>query len=101
MKHIPALFVALAATVFGLFSCSQADDWADDSLIARNEVTLTFALDLNSQVLSRAAGNRQLTSSDDWQKVSSVRIYAFRSASETGTYTFYRPTDDGMPLDYI
>ncbi len=101
MKHIPALFVALTATVFGLFSCSQADDWADDSLIARNEVTLTFALDLNSQVQSRAAGNRQLTSSDDWQKVSSVRIYVFRSTSETGTYTYYRPTDDGVPLDYI
>lgn len=101
MKHVPALFVALTATIFGLLSCSQADDWADDSLIAKNEVTLTFALDLNSQVLSRAAGNRQLTSSDDWQKVSSVRIYAFRSTSETGTYTYYRPTDDGTPLDYI
>ena len=57
MKHVPALFVALTATIFGLFSCSQADDWADDSLIAKNEVTLTFALDLNSQVQSRATAS--------------------------------------------
>lgn len=101
MKRIPALFVALAATIMGLISCSQADDWVDDSLIAKNEVTLAFALDLNSQVQTRAAGNRNLTSSDDWQKVSCVRIYVFRSTTETGTYTYYRPTDNGTPIDYI
>ena len=85
-----------------IIGCSDSD-WSADSLTSRasHEVELTLDFGLNARLSSRAAGERPLESSDDWQKVSSMRVYMFRSDTETGTYTYYRPTVLGTTLDYL
>lgn len=90
------------AAMFLTVSCNEAV-WSDDSIISNNrhEVTLTFDVGLDSHISTRTVGNRELTSSDDWQKVSSVRVYMFRSSTENGTYTYYRPTVNETKLDYL
>ena len=93
--------LALTALLW-VTSCTNSE-LSDDSIISnkRHEVILTFDLGLDSHASTRAAGNRQLTSSDDWQKVSSVRVYMFRSETSSGTYTYYRPTVSGVKQDYL
>lgn len=101
-KRIHLYALALLAAIVSLTGCTDGAS-SDDSIISpkRHEVTLTFDLGIDSQIRTRAAGNRELVSSDDWQKVSSVRVYMFRSDTETGTYTYYRPTVNASKIDYI
>jgi len=102
MKKTRIYLTMFVAALFLMTGCTNSE-LSDDSVISnkRHEVTLTFDMGLDSHASTRAAGNRDLTSSDDWQKVSSVRVYMFRSDTESGTYTYYRPTIHGAKQDYL
>lgn len=93
------------ATVFLLCcvtSCSNGFE-ADDSLISKQqyEVKLTFDFGLNARLTTRAIEERALESSDNWQRVNSMRVYLFRSDTELGSYTYYRPLMAGVAQDYL
>ena len=96
-----SLLLTIAALVMLLCAGCSDSGQADDSLTPEKtcEVKLTFAIGLNARLSTRAG--RTLESSDDWQQVNSMRVYLFRSTTETGTYTYYRPTLDGVAKDYL
>lgn len=96
------LALAIVAMLCCTTSCSDMTE-ADDSLISKpmHEVTLTFDLGLNARLSTRAFAQRPLESSDNWQRVNSVRVYAFRSDTEAGTYTYYKPLEGGVEQNYI
>lgn len=94
----------MAFTVMLLMTTSCADEGlTDDSLTLKqtHEVTLTFSLGLNDRLSTRATNKRQLESSDGWQRVNSMRVYLFRSDTEEGAYTYYKPTLEGAQIEYI
>ena len=96
-----SLLLILAALVMLLCAGCSDSGQADDSLTPEKtcEVKLTFAIGLNARLSTRAG--RTLESSDDWQKVNSMRVYLFHSTTESGTYTYYRPMLDGVVKDYL
>ncbi len=86
LKYLTMLLIASSAT-----SCSQDDSPIADGQGPLHEVQLTFDLKLDSSVGTRAS--RPLTSADDWQKVSDMRIYVFRSSTglDDGSFVYYHP----------
>jgi len=87
LKYLTMLLIALLAT-----SCSQDDLTTDDGDRPLHEVQLTFDFKLDSSIGTRAS--RPLQSADDWQKVSDMRIYVFRSSTglDDGSFVYYQPT---------
>lgn len=60
---------------------------------------MTFVPD--GALIPQAEPPRTLLSSNNWQQVNDVRIYAFRRNS-AGDFTYYRPvTEDGTERDYL
>lgn len=86
LKYLTMLLIASLAA-----SCSQDDSPIDDGHEQLHEVQLTFDLKLDSSVGTRAS--RPLISADDWQKVSDMRIYVFRSSTglDDGSFVYYHP----------
>ena len=70
-----------------------------------HEVEVTFNMGANAGLQTRAtAAPRPLESSDNWQRVTNMRIYVFRSETESddnSNYTYYKPTINGQEKDYL
>lgn len=70
-----------------------------------HEVEVTFNMGANAGLQTRAtAAPRPLESSDNWQRVTNMRIYVFRSETESddnSDYTYYKPTINGQEKDYL
>lgn len=67
-----------------------------------HEVEITFNMGTSAGLQTRAM-QRPVISSDNWQRVSDMRIYVFKSeaGSDDASYTYYRPTVNGEVVDYI
>lgn len=86
LKYIAMLLIVMMTT-----ACSQNEQPDDNSRDELHKVRLTFDFKLDSSVESRSP--RPLESSDDWQKVSDMRIYVFRSNSgiNDASFVYYHP----------
>lgn len=86
LKYLTMLLLVPLAT-----SCAEDDLSGDVRRERLHEVELTFGFRLDSSVGSRGA--RPLVSADDWQKVTDMRIYVFRSNSgaNDASFVYYHP----------
>lgn len=96
MKQL-RLFVLFLSVVIAMTGCSQDEllpngGKENDVTQGLHEVEVTFNLRANAGVQTRSF-SRPINSSDNWQRVSNMRIYVFRSATGGGdeTYQYYRP----------
>lgn len=87
LKIIPCSLLFVLAAV----GCSQ-DELADSAASEgkTQQTVITFDMGTRAEVQTRSAVQRPVVSSDDWQRVTDVRIYAFVSDddSEDGSYHF-------------
>ncbi|MCD8317468.1 MAG: hypothetical protein LUC45_00775 [Paraprevotella sp.] len=63
-----------------------------DATNKESKVEITF--DVNVDAGAQTRSQRPLESSDDWQRISDMRIYVFRSTTggdDNRTYTYYKP----------
>lgn len=81
-RHLIYLVSALLAVV--AFGCTS------DEVEKRGDIELTIQLTMASKMNTRSA--RTLEGVDNWQHVTTVRIYVFRSDEEDGEFTIYQPT---------
>ncbi len=69
-----------------------------------HEVEITFSVGANAGLQTRAtAAPRPLEGPENWQRVTNMRIYVFRSENG-GTdddYTYYKPQIGGVEKDYL
>lgn len=59
-----------------------------------HEVEVTFNMGTSGDIQTRSV-SRPVISSDNWQRVSNVRIYVFRSENggeDNSSYTYYKPS---------
>lgn len=80
-QHLIYLLTAFLAIV--AVGCTQ------EELDSRNGVELTVELTMASDMQTRAP--RPLESVDNWQHVTNVRVYVFRSDTENGVFSIYQP----------
>lgn len=93
MKSLSALLTAIPLAMT-LFSCS-GDEESSRSPEEAYEVDLSMDFRL-AQLTTRSG--RELISADNWQRVTDMRVYVFRSESgEDGSFTlYYPPIKDGL-----
>ena len=95
-RHLIYLVEALLAVV--TFGCTL------DGVEERENIELTIQLTMASQLNTRDA--RPLEGVDNWQHVTAVRVYLFRSDTEDGEFTIYQPSvnyreDVEQKIEYI
>lgn len=92
MKQLKAILCSLSF-VFAAIGCSQ--DELTDAATGGSEgntqqATITFDMGTRAEMQTRASYvQRPVISSDDWQRVTDVRIYAFVSDSPDGDDNYY------------
>lgn len=81
-RHL--IYLVCALLVIVTFGCTS------DDVEERENIELTIQLTMASEMNTRSA--RQLEGVDNWQHVTAVRVYVFRSDEQDGEFTIYRPT---------
>lgn len=106
MKQLKTILFSLPL-VLAAVGCSQEELLPDGGTgtgasEGLHEVEVTFNMGTNSGIQTRAV-SRPVISSDNWQRVSDVRIYVFQSklGGNDALYTYYKPTVEGKVVDYI
>lgn len=97
MKQLKTLVLSLPF-VLAAVGCSQDEllpDGGTGTSVPEglHEVRVMFNMGTNSGIQTRAT-SRPVISSDDWQRVSNVRIYVFKSeteSSDNSDYKYYTP----------
>lgn len=92
-------------TLFAALLAACGDDTTPATVqdVTETPVTLTLTLSAEQGAETRAAATpRQLSSADNWQQATNVRIYAFRAAVANGTYRYVPLTGrDGRQMPYL
>lgn len=92
MKHLKILAISLSLLLASVGCSDELHDQSGGSVTGKiREVEITFNLGVNAGLQTRT--QRPLESSDNWQRVSNMRIYVFRSETEgnDADYTYYKP----------
>lgn len=118
MKQLKTILFSLPL-VLAAVGCSQEELLPDGgkgtgASEGLHEVVVTFNMGTSGGLQTRSI-QRPVISSDNWQRVSNVRIYVFKGKDKDGQgnpistfdpnddsqYFYYKPTVDGKELEYI